>query len=119
ADARADVDAEAVGDLRCDLEAGVLHSLVRRCDGEVNEAAHFAGLFFVDEDERVEVYDLSGEANGMAGEIEGLDLCHAALTCEQALPDFRHGIADPADKAEAGDDTATLLRCSFHDYRFF
>ena len=109
ADAGADVDADAVGDLRRDLEAGVLHGLVRGGDGEVDEAAHLAGLFFIDEQERVEVLDLGRKADGMAGEIEGLDLSHAALACKQAVPDFGGGFADPADEAEAGDDDATLL----------
>ena len=51
----------------------------------MDEAAHLAGLFFVDEEERVEVLDLGGEADGMAGEIEGLDLGHAAA-CRRAGP---------------------------------
>ena len=109
ADAGADVDADAVGDLRRDLEAGVLHGLVGGGQGEVDEAAHLAGLFFVDEEERIEVLDLGGEADGVAGEIEGLDLGHAALAGQQAFPDLRRGFADPADEAEAGDDDATLL----------
>ena len=65
----------------------------------MDEAAHLAGLFFVDEEERIEVLDLGGEADGMAGEIEGLDLGHAALAGEQAFPDFGGGFADSADEA--------------------
>ena len=90
-------------------EAGVGHRLCRGGEGEVDEAAHLAGLFFVDEEERVEVLDLGGEADGMAGEIEGLDLGHAAAAGEQAFPDLGGGFADPADEADAGDDDATPL----------
>ena len=79
----------------------------------MDEAAHFAGLFFVHEAERVEILDLGGEANGVASEIEGLDLGHTALASQQALPDLRGGFADPADKPEAGYDDATLLHFLF------
>ncbi len=75
----------------------------------MDEAAHLAGLFFVHEEQRVEVLDLGGEANGVAGEIEGLDLGHTAAAGEKTLPDLRGGFADPADQAKAGDDDATLL----------
>ena len=84
----------------------MVHRLLRGGEGEVDEAAHLAGLFFVDEEERIEVFDLGGEADGMAGEIEGFDLGHAAAAGEQAFPDFRGGFADPAEEAEAGDDDA-------------
>jgi hypothetical protein len=96
-----------------------LHGLVRRSDGEVNEATHLAGLFFVNELQRIEVLHLGGKANGMAGEIECLDLGHAALACEQALPDFGHGISDPADEAKASYDDATLFHCYLAPFWFF
>ena len=104
ADAGADVDADAVVVGLVDLEAGVVHRLLCGGDGEVDEAAHLAGLFFVDEEERVEVLDLGGEAHRMAGEIECFDLGHAAAAGEQAFPDFADGSADSADEAQAGDD---------------
>jgi hypothetical protein len=79
----------------------------------VDEAAHLAGLFFVHEEEWIEVLDLGGEANGVAGEIEGFDLGHTAAASQQALPDLRGGFADPADEPEAGYDDATLLHFLF------
>ena len=109
ADAGADVDADAVAVLSRDLRPECSIASCGGGEGEVDEAAHLAGLFFVHEEERVEVLDLGGEADGMAGEIEGLDLGHAALAGQQAFPDLRGGFADPADKPEAGDDDATLL----------
>ncbi len=86
----------------------MLHRLVGGGQGEVDEAAHLAGLFLLHELERVEVLDLGGEADGVAGEIEGRDLGHTALAGHQAFPDLRRGVADPADKSEAGYDDATL-----------
>jgi hypothetical protein len=91
-----------------DDEAGVGHRFGGGSQGEVDEAAHLAGLFFVDEEERIEILDLGGEADGMAFEIEGLDLGHAAAACEQTLPDFRDGSAYAADEAYASDDDASL-----------
>jgi predicted RNA-binding protein len=77
--------------------------------------AHFAGLFFVDEEEGVEVLDLGREAHRMAGEIERLDLGHAAAACEQAFPHLAGGAAYSTEQAQAGDDDATprwpLLHC--------
>ena len=75
-------------------------------DGEVDEPAHLAGLFFIDEEQGVEVLHLGGEAHGMAGEIECLDLRHAALAGEEALPYLGNCPADTADEADAGDDDA-------------
>ncbi len=119
ADAGADVDAEAVAIFVGDLEAGVGHGLGGGGEGEVDEAAHLAGFFFVHEEERVEVLDLGGEADGVASEIEGLDLGHTALAGQQALPDLRGGFADPAEKPEAGYDDATLLHFLLAAFWFF
>jgi hypothetical protein len=95
ADAGADVHADAVAIGLVDLQAGVVHRLLRGGDGKVDEAAHLAGLFLVDKEQRVEVLDLGGEADGMAGEVEGLDLRHAAAAGQQALPDLRGGVCRP------------------------
>ena len=107
-DAGTDVDSDAIAVLRRDLKTRVSHGLGGGGEGEVDEAAHFAGLFFVHKEERVEVFDLGGEADGMTGEIEGFDLGHAAFSSQQTVPDLRGGFADPAEKPEAGYDDATF-----------
>ena len=98
ADAGADVHADVVCDLRRDLQAGVLHRLVCGCEGEVDEAAHFAGLFLIHELVGVEVFHFGGKPHGMAGEVEGLNLGHAAAAGHQAFPHFGGGVADPAER---------------------
>src|ERR1035437_8099012 len=85
----------------------------------MDETAHLARLFLLDEDERVEVLDLGGDAHGMAGEVECLDLRHAAAACQQALPDFRRGFADPADEADSGDDDPSPPGLLLHRVRGF
>ena len=122
ADSGADMDADAVAVGLVDLEAGVVHGLLRGGNRKMDKAAHLAGLFLLDEEERVEVLDLGGDAHGMAGEVECLDLRHSAAACEQTLPDFRRGLADPADKADSGDDDSAPPRLllqrmrGFHSY---
>ena len=76
----------------------------------MNKAAHLAGLFFIDELERVEVFDLGCEANRVAGEIECLDLSHAAVACKEPLPDVGCSFAHAADEAETRDDDAAIHR---------
>ena len=114
ADAGADVYAEAVTELAGDGEAGVSHGLGCGRKGEVYEAAHFAGLFFVDEEEWIEVLDLCGEADGVAGEIECLDLRHATLAGHEPCPHFGSGVAYCAEQADTGNDDTTLLQCLRH-----
>ncbi len=75
----------------------------------MNEAAHFPGFLLIHEEQRIKVLHLGGEADGMAGKIEGFDLCHTASARQEALPDLRGGFSDPADEAKAGDDNTTLL----------
>src|SRR6202021_3047084 len=87
ADARADVHADTVVILFCHLKAGVGHRLGRSGEGEVNKAAHLASLFFVDEEKRIEVLDLGGEADGMACEIEGFNLSHTTAPTNEPSPD--------------------------------
>jgi len=58
----------------------------------------------------VEVLDLGGKAHGVAGQIVGLDLRHAAPAGEQALPNLRGGLTDPAEEAHARYNDAMLLR---------
>ena len=106
ADAGADVDSEAVTIGFVDDEAGVGHGLGRGGEGEMDEAAHFTGLFFVDEKERVEVLDLGSEADGVAGEVEGFNFGHTAFAGEQAGPDLWGCLSYTAEEPNAGDDDA-------------
>src|ERR1700761_3940307 len=109
--AGADVNANQIVVFLGDLEAGVSHRFGGSGQGEVDEATHLSGLFFVDEEKRIEVLDLCGETDWMAGEIKGFDLGHTAAASHKAFPDLRGGFADPAEQAKAGDDYATMLHC--------
>src|SRR5215471_6458027 len=104
ADAGADVDADAFVDSRSDFEAARLHRFLRRSKGEVDEAAHFLGIFFLDELQRVEVLNLGGDLAGMIGGVELRNLRDATLPCQQVFPDFFGGVAHPADQSNAGND---------------
>jgi hypothetical protein len=82
----------------------------------MDEAAHFTGLFFVDEAEWIEVFNLGGEADWVAGKIECLDLRHATLSCEESCPDILGGISYSADETDTCDDDAPLLIRLGHAY---
>ncbi len=96
----------ALGVLFVTTRPAVLHRLGAGGHGEVDEAAHLAGLLLLDELVRVEVLDLCGEADGVPVEAEGGDLGHAAFARHQAVPDGGCGIANAADEADAGDHDA-------------
>src|SRR5215469_10463826 len=104
ADAGPDVDADALADCRSDFEAARLHRFLRRSEGKVNEAAHFLGFFFLDELQRVEVLNLSGDLAGMIRGVELSNLRNTTLPCQQVLPDLFGGVAHPADQSNAGND---------------
>ncbi len=108
ADAGADVDADVVAVGLIDDQAGVGHGLCGSSESKMDKASHLARLFFLDEEQRVEVLDLGGEADGMAGEIECLDLGHAAAPGEETFPNFRGGLANAAEETDTGNHDAAL-----------
>src|SRR5581483_1568749 len=81
----------------------------------MNEAAHLAGFFFVDEVKRIEVLDFGGNGTRKAGRIEAGNLRDAALAGQQIPPDLRAGVAHPADEAHSSNDdsTAQVLFAAF------
>src|ERR1035437_7562332 len=99
ADPRTDVNAHAIVVRFIDLQARMVHGLLGSRDRKMDEAAHLAGLLFIDEKERIEVLHLGGEPHRMAGEVERFDLGHAAAAREQTFPDFRDGPADSTYEA--------------------
>src|SRR5947209_20455228 len=92
------------------LESGVSHRLCGSGNRKVDESAHLARLFFLYEDQRVEVLDLCRKPNRMAGQVEGLDLCHATAARQQPFPDLRDGLSHSADKPDAGYDNSPSAR---------
>ena len=117
ADAGADMYADVVGVFGSDPQGGVLHGLLSSGHGEVNEAAHLAGLFDRNELVRIEVLNLGGDPDGVAFEGEGGDLGHATPAGHQTLPDLRCGVAHTADQTKACDDDATLLHLPWLPFR--
>src|SRR5208337_5361140 len=75
--------------------------------GKVNEASHLAGLFFIDEFERVKVLDLGGEGDREASGIEALNGPHAAGAGQKLAPNFGRGVAHTAHQPQAGDDNSS------------
>ena len=48
-------------DLRSDVQAGHLHGLICGRHAQMNEAAHLLDFFFLDEVQRIEVFDFGGD----------------------------------------------------------
>src|SRR5690349_18012887 len=81
----------------------------------MNEAAHLAGFFFVDEVERIEVLDFGGDGACKASRVEAGNLRNPALAGQQIPPDLRAGVAHRTDEAHSSNDdsTAQLLLAAF------
>ena len=82
ANSRSDVYSHPLGNLRCYIQAGSLHRLIRRRQGQVDEAAHLFQFFFLDELQRIEVLYFSGDLAGKLGSVELGDAGDAALPGE-------------------------------------
>jgi hypothetical protein len=63
----------------------------------VNEAAHLFYFFFLDELERIEIANFSGDLAGEGGGIEGGDAADSTFAGEQGLPDGFGSVADGAE----------------------
>ena len=94
------------GALQARGQAGVVHRLARRDQGELRGAVVAADLLAVEHAAGVEVLDLAGHPAGDALGIEGRDAPHAGLAGHQPLPERRHVVAERRDRAHARDDDA-------------
>ncbi len=103
ADARTDVNADALVILRRDLESRHFHGFIGGGDRHVNEAPHLLDFFFLDEVQRVEVLDLGGDLAGEGGGVKPGNPGDAAFAGKHGLPHVSREVAHAADQAEAGD----------------
>ena len=83
ADAGTDVNADALRNFRRDFQAAHLHRLVGRSQREVDEAAHLLYFFFLDEIQRVEIFDFGGDLAG------GLEASNWVIRATPLLPASR------------------------------
>src|SRR4029077_999845 len=97
ADSRADVHTNAFRDLGSDVQTRHLHRFVRGAHTEMNEAAHLAGFFFLDEIQRIEVLDFGGDSAGKPGGIKTGNRCDAAFAREEIGPGLRARVSHRAN----------------------
>ena len=121
ADAGADEDAHAVGDLVGDLKARLGDGFLDGCKGKMDKAPHLARLFLVHEVQRVKVLDLGGKCDGEASGVKALDGGHTTGPGHELLPNFGRGVAHTAHQPQAGDyDSAGhWLLGAFRSFAFF
>jgi hypothetical protein len=74
----------------------------------VDEARHFARLFFIDKIQRVEALHFGGERHRITRGVKLRDGSHPAFACQQVLPSLGRGIAHRADQPNSGNDDAPL-----------
>ncbi len=70
ADSGSDMYSHALGNFRGYFQAGSLHGFIRGRQSQVDEAAHLFQFFFLDELQRIEILDFSGDLAGKLGGIE-------------------------------------------------
>ena len=73
---------------------------------ELREAVHAPRLLAVDPDRRVEVLELAGEVDVVAGRVEVRDRAGARLAGDEALPGRVGVVPERRHHADAGDDDA-------------
>ena len=109
ADARSDIDAEA---LRLDgafsIEAGILHGFVRGDERKLREAVVVLCLCLAEHGFSVEALDLGCDLDAEIRRIEGRDLADAALAGNQGIPALVCSETDGRDSADAGNDNSAV-----------
>ena len=86
ADAAADDDADALGVLRVDLQAGLSQREFGGRDAELDKAAHFLDFFAFDEAGGIEILDLTGDAAIKRGGVKLFDPGDAVPALANGLP---------------------------------
>src|SRR5260370_35838669 len=86
ADATTDIGSDIFGDFVGDLQAAVVHRLLRGGDGVMNERAHLARFFFFNVVERIKILYFAGESRGEPFSVELLDIVRAASALDQRGP---------------------------------
>src|SRR5690606_26077124 len=114
ADARADGDADALGRLAFDRDAGVGDRHQRRGHAVMHEGVHLLDVLRRDPLGRVETLDLAGDAGREAGGVEVGDRADAGTAVDDPVPAAAQVVAERRQDAEAGDGDATFWHGWLH-----
>src|SRR5438270_851241 len=107
ADTRTDVDTNTLRDLRSDVQSGHLHRFICRRHAQMNEAAHLLNFFFLDEIQRIEIFDFSGDRAREPARVEAGDRGNATLARQKIGPGLRTGVAHRANESQSSNDNPT------------
>jgi hypothetical protein len=100
-DPTAYIDADLFRSLFGDLKTGHIERVFGSRNGQMDEASHLFDLFFLNENRRIKMLDLAGDARVEQACIEGFDRRDAAAALKQRLPRLRSGVAHCGDEADA------------------
>src|SRR6185312_7363471 len=73
----------------------------------MDKAAHLLQLFFLDELQRIEVFDLGGNLAGELGGVKVRNAAYPAMSRKQAFPHFFGGVSNCTDESNASDNDPT------------
>ncbi len=110
ADAGADVNAGGICNVRSDFERRHLHREIRSGQRELNEAAGFLQLFFLEPIQRIEIANFSGDAAIKSGGVKMSDGADTAFACQQIAPDLVGPNAATADQPNACNDNSAAQK---------
>jgi hypothetical protein len=86
ADARCDIDADAIGQLAGHLEPRVVDGELRGRQRVLDEDVHLLDVFLVDELQRIEGLDLTGDARRVLRRVEPGNRSNPAPACAECIP---------------------------------
>ena len=112
ADAAGDRHPHAAGVLPLQIQAALGHGLHCGSDGELSEAVHPAGLFFIQDPGGVEVLHLCGQGYLLAAVVVQGDGGDAARAGPDRVPGLLDGVAQGSDGPHAGDHYASFFHSS-------
>ena len=109
AEAHTQHNANAVGIVLVDNEAGILHEVDGGAHSELAEAVHLTAFLGVDVGFRFEILDFARDVGGIIGGVEERDGADAGLTGKQGFPAGLDVVAQGGDGRKASDnDTFTF-----------
>ena len=100
-------------------QAGIVHRVLRRRDGELNEDVHLLQFLLLDELQRIEVLHLAGKAGGERRRIEARDRANPARTRTQGFPVRLRPGTDRCHQADTGHYDSPAHVTSERRYFFF
>ena len=110
ADSRSNKDSRPLGQFGRNHQAGLLHRVIGRCDGVMDEGIHLLDVFLFEPLQRIEVLNLSSNLGGKLGGVESGNCRDAAASFAEALPCLFGSRAQRGYQPHAGNNDSSFLQ---------